>query len=130
MVEDTVLKATTEDGKEEKEVEILTGDVKPGENVREVGSDVKAGSVVLEEGTEVTAVGGEIGLLASVGKAEVLAFRKPVVGVLSTGDEIVDHFRPGPLQFGEVRDSNRPTLMSAVQSWGYEVVDLGIAGDK
>jgi gephyrin len=75
-------------------------------------------------------VGGEIGLLAAVGVAEVKTYRRPVVGVLSTGDEIVEHNRPGGLRLGEVRDTNRPTLISAARGWGYEVVDLGIASDK
>lgn len=130
MVEDTVLRSMTEDGREEKIVEILTDQVKPDENIREVGSDLKAGEIVMRKGEEITAVGGELGLLASVGKAEVLVYRKPVVGVLSTGDEIVMHDRPGPLQLGEVRDCNRPTLMAAIKGWGFQVVDYGIAKDK
>ena len=130
MVEDTIIRSMTDDGREEKEIEILTDQVKPDENVREVGSDVRAGEVVLRKGDQITAVGGELGLLASVGKAEVIAYEKPVIGVLSTGDEIVLHDRPGPLQLGEVRDCNRPTLMAAIQGWGFPVIDLGIAKDK
>lgn len=130
MVEDTVLKTMTDDGTEEKEVEILADDVKPGENIREVGSDIQAGSTILQKGEQISAIGGEIGLLASVGKAEVLVYKRPVVGVLSTGDEIVQHNRLGQLSLGEVRDSNRPTIMAAVQSWGFEVMDLGISRDK
>ena len=129
MVEDTVLKGMTEDGKEEKEVEILTDEVKARENIREVGSDVQIGDIVLRKGEEITAIGGELGLLASVGKAEVLVYRKPVIGVLSTGDEIVNHDRAGRLRIGEVRDSNRPTIMAVVRGWGFEVIDLGIASD-
>ena len=130
MVEDTVLRSMTDDGQEEKVVEILTDQVKAGENIREVGSDIKAGEVVLRKGDEITAVGGELGLLASVGKAEIMVYKKPVIGVLSTGDEIVMHDRAGPLQLGEVRDCNRPTLMAAVKGWGFQVVDYGIAKDK
>jgi gephyrin len=130
MVEDTVLKTMTDDGTEEKEVEILADDVKPGENIREVGSDIQAGSTILRKGEQISSIGGEIGLLASVGKAEILAYKRPVVGVLSTGDEIVQHDKPGPLRLGEVRDSNRLTVMAAVQRWGFEVIDLGIARDE
>jgi len=130
MVEDTVLKSMTEDGREEAEVEVLTGEVVPGENVREVGSDVQAGAVVMRKGEGITVAGGEFGLLASVGTREVQVYRKPVVGVLSTGDEIVQHDRAGGLQLGEVRDTNRPTLLTAVEGSGFEVVDLGIASDK
>ena len=130
MVEDTVLKTTTDDGAEEKEIEILAENVKPGDNVREVGSDIKKGEVILRKGEEISAVGGELGLLASVGKADVNIFKRPVIGVLSTGDEIVEHSRPGDLRLGEVRDCNRPTIMAAVQGWGFEVIDLGVARDK
>lgn len=130
MVEDTMLKTMTEDEKEEKEVEILAGVVKPGENVREVGSDIQRGEIILRKGEEISAIGGELGLLASVGRAEVMVYKRPVVGVLSTGDEIVEHNRLGELRLGEVRDCNRPTIMAAIQGWGFEVVDLGIARDK
>ncbi|KAI1647912.1 uncharacterized protein F4817DRAFT_95911 [Daldinia loculata] len=130
MVEDTILKTMTDDGKEEKEVEILADNVQEGENIREVGSDIKTGTVILSKGEQISAVGGEIGLLAAVGVAEVKAYRKPVIGVLSTGDEIVQHDRPGDLRLGEVRDTNRITLMTAAKECGYEVVDLGITADK
>jgi gephyrin len=130
MVEDTVLRSMTEDGKEEKEVEILTDAIKPGENVREVGSDVEAGSTIMKRGEGITAVGGEFGLLASVGTQEVSIYKKPVVGVLSTGDEIVQHDRDGDLRLGEVRDTNRPTLLTAIKGSGFEAIDLGIASDK
>ncbi|GAB7361611.1 hypothetical protein MBLNU230_g1663t1 [Neophaeotheca triangularis] len=130
MVEDTVLKTRTDDGNEEKEVEILTDAIEPGENVREVGSDVKAGEIVMKKGEGVSAVGGELGLLASVGVREVQAYKRPVIGVLSTGDEIVPHDRPGDLRLGEVRDTNRPTLLTAIRGSGFEAIDLGIASDK
>lgn len=130
MVEDTVLKSKTEDEKEEKEVEILAENVKEGENIREVGSDIKQGATILHKGEQVSAVGGEIGVLAAVGVAEVKTYRRPIIGILSTGDEIVEHSRPGDLRLGEVRDTNRPTLISAAKESGYEVIDLGIASDK
>ncbi|KAJ6780824.1 hypothetical protein PWT90_00511 [Aphanocladium album] len=130
MVEDTVLKSMTEDGKEEKEVEIQAEGVKEGENVREVGSDVKQGTTILSKGEQISGVGGEIGLLASVGVAEASVYKRPVIGILSTGDEIIEYNRPGALRLGEVRDTNRITLISAAKEWGYDVIDLGIAKDK
>lgn len=129
MVEDTILRSLTDD-EEEMEVEILTDEVKLDENVREVGSDIKIGELILKKGEEITAVGGELGLLASVGRAEVLVYKKPAVGILSTGDEIVPHNRAGALRLGEVRDCNRPTLVAAVRNWGFEAVDLGITKDE
>ncbi|KAI6382064.1 hypothetical protein MCOR25_000941 [Pyricularia grisea] len=130
MVEDTVLKTKTDDGNEEKEVEILADGVKEGENIREVGSDIEQGTIVLRKYEQVSAAGGEIGSLAAVGVDEVQVFRRPVIAVLSTGDEIVHHDRPGELRLGEVRDTNRPTLIAAARHWGYEVTDMGIATDK
>ncbi|KAL1955466.1 hypothetical protein VTO42DRAFT_8560 [Malbranchea cinnamomea] len=129
MVEDTVLVSTTPDGKEEAVVEILTGDIKPQENVREPGSDVSLGSKILQKGDIITAVGGEIGLLASTGTRRVKVFRKPRIGVLSTGDELVEHDDPRSLTGGQIRDSNRPSLISCLRAWGFPTVDLGIARD-
>ncbi|KAF3166178.1 hypothetical protein TWF788_000552 [Orbilia oligospora] len=130
MVEDTRIAKTTDDGTEELEIEILASGLAELENVREVGSDMKTGDLLLSKGAEITAVGGEIGLLSSVGIVEVEVYRKPVVGVLSTGDEIVQHDRARDLSIGEVRDSNRPTLLAAITARGFEAIDLGIAKDQ
>jgi gephyrin len=132
MVEDTVVKSFTTDRKEETEVEILTSETEKGENVREVGSDVQKGTIIMHKGEGVSAVGGELGLLASVGIQNVLVYKKPIVGVLSTGDEIIEHIdvSPGELKLGQVRDTNRPTLITAIEATGFKAVDLGIATDK
>ncbi|KAF7589340.1 hypothetical protein BBP40_004455 [Aspergillus hancockii] len=129
MVEDTVLASSTPDGEEEATVEILTGDIKPNENVREPGSDIALGSRILQKGDLITSVGGEIGLLAASGTKTVKVFKKPCVGVLSTGDELVEHDDPRQLHGGQIRDSNRPSLLSCLASWGFPTVDLGIARD-
>ncbi|USW56976.1 Putative molybdopterin biosynthesis protein MoeA [Septoria linicola] len=131
MVEDTILRSMTEDGKEEAEIEILTDAIKPGENVREPGSDVSSGTTILPANTLITAIGGEFGLLASVGTQYVSIYTRPVIGVLSTGDEIIPHDTfSRPLRLGEVRDTNRPTLLTAIRGQGYEAIDLGIASDQ
>ena len=129
MVEDTVLASSTPDGTEEATVEILTGDIKSGENVREPGSDIALGSRVLQKGDLITSAGGEIGLLAATGTKTVKVYKKPCIGVLSTGDELVEHNAPVTLQGGQIRDSNRPSLLSCLASWGFPTVDLGIARD-
>jgi molybdenum cofactor synthesis domain-containing protein len=59
--------------------------------------------------------------------AEVVAHPRPRVGVLSTGDELVTG--PAPLQPGQIRDSNRPTLLALVAQAGFEPVDLGRVAD-
>jgi gephyrin len=129
MVEDTVLVSSTPDGQEEATIEILTGDIKPLKNVREPGSDVALGSKILSKGDLITSVGGEIGLLAATGTKTVKVYKKPCVGVLSTGDELVEHNDPTKLHGGQIRDSNRPSLLSCLSSWGFPTVDLGIARD-
>lgn len=129
MVEDTLLASSTPDGTEEATIEILTGEIKPNENVRQPGSDVSLGSKILQRGDLITSVGGEIGLLAATGTKSVKVFKKPTVGVLSTGDELVEHDDPKSLQGGQIRDSNRPSILSCLKSWGIPAVDLGIARD-
>lgn len=129
MVEDTVLASSTPNGEEEATVEILADDIMPGENVREPGSDVALGAKILSRGDIISPVGGELGLLAGTGTRTVKVFKKPTVGVLSTGDELVEHDDPRPLVGGQIRDSNRPSLLSCLTSWGFPTVDLGIARD-
>ncbi|KAJ5587151.1 uncharacterized protein N7459_002916 [Penicillium hispanicum] len=129
MVEDTILASSTPDGQEEATIEILPGDITPGENVREPGSDVDLGSKILSRGDLISPVGGELGLLAATGTRTVKVFQKPRVGVLSTGDELVEHDDPRTLTGGQIRDSNRPSLLSCLSSWGFQTVDLGIARD-
>jgi molybdenum cofactor synthesis domain-containing protein len=97
----------------------------PGDHVRAAGGDLKAGDVVFEAGDELTAA--RLGVLASLGVTEVTARPRPRVGVLSTGDELVDG--PEPLKPGQIRDSNRPTLLALVAAAGFEPVDLGRADD-
>ncbi|KAG7760410.1 hypothetical protein KL947_001254 [Ogataea haglerorum] len=130
MVEETRLVETTEDGSEEKLVEILAKNVRAGENIRAVGSDTRKESLVLAKGSRISPGGGEIGALASVGVNKIKVYRKPVIGLLSTGNELQDVLAENALHYGEIYDSNRPTLVSMVQNCGYEVVDLGIAPDN
>ncbi|TFK62716.1 molybdenum cofactor biosynthesis protein [Pluteus cervinus] len=137
MVEDTRLVSTfdNEDGEEgeEKEVETLA-QVPAGENVRYPGSDVKKGDLVLQKGEKIRSGGGEIGTLAFVGRKEVQVVKKPVVAILSTGNEIVDlqssHPTAGSEEWGGIFDTNRPSLQAALEGFGYEVVDLGVVQDS
>ena len=66
---------------------IVNVDVKPGNYVREPGSDIRIGEELLESGELVTSVA--IGLLASCGVSSLLCYPQPIVGVLSTGNEVV-----------------------------------------
>jgi molybdopterin molybdotransferase len=98
---------------------------RPGENIRGAGDDVRAGEVVFEPQTVLTP--GHLGVLASLGCRAVDVFPAPRVGVLSTGDELIDG--PAPLRLGQIRDSNRPTLLALVRQAGWVAVDLGRAPD-
>jgi molybdenum cofactor synthesis domain-containing protein len=99
--------------------------VEPGTHLRAAGEDLKPGERVFGTGDEVTPA--RLGVLASLGVAEVVAHPRPRVGVLSTGDELVTG--PAPLQPGQIRDSNRPTLLALVAQAGFEPVDLGRVAD-
>jgi molybdenum cofactor synthesis domain-containing protein len=104
---------------------VVEAAVDRGTAVRRTGDDLRAGDVVVAPGTVLTP--GRLGVLASVGAATVAVHRRPRVGVLSTGDELVDVDRP--LEPGLVRDSNRPTLLALVETSGFVPVDLGRAPD-
>lgn len=100
--------------------------VTDGENVRPVGADLREGDVLIEAGATIGPA--EIGLLASLGHGTVSVFRRPRISVLSTGDELVEpHETPGP---GQIRDSNRFSLVVAARRAGAEVVWSGHAPDE
>jgi molybdopterin molybdotransferase len=96
-----------------------------GDHVRAVGGDVVSGATVFEAGT--TVLPAHVGVLATLGITEVPAYRRPRVGVLSTGDELIEG--PRALAPGQIRDSNRPMLLALLADSGFEPVDLGVARD-
>ncbi len=99
----------------------LLAEVGVGSHVRPAGDDLPAGTVVFGPGTVITP--GHIGVMASVGVASVAVRRRARVGVFSTGDELVD--AGVPLGHGQIRDSNRPTLLALLLQANVEPVDLG-----
>lgn len=109
----------------EDHVVIRQEDVQPGENVRPVGSDVANSSLVLAAGTRLGPA--EIGLAASMGVDPVPVARRPRVSILSTGDELVEPAEPiGP---GQIRDSNRFSLLAALSDEPVEITYAGNAPD-
>jgi len=96
-----------------------------GSHIRAAGDDIRPGQLVFPEGTLLTP--GHLGVLASLGHPTVAVRRRPRVGVLSTGDERVETGRP--LEIGQIRDSNRHTLLALCDEAGFEAVDLGLAPD-
>ena len=96
------------------------------ENVVRQGSEAASGALVLRRGRRLGA--GEIGLLASVGKAQVPVFVVPQVSILPTGDEVVPvEQRPDWFQ---IRNSNALTLAAQVENAGGAPRPLGIAPDR
>ena len=104
-------------------VEISVGS---GNHVRYPGEDIAEGEQVLDAGVVVSPAC--LGVMAGIGAYEVVAHPRPRVGVVSTGDELIDG--PGPLGRGQIRDTNRRTLLALVAAAGFEGVDLGIARDR
>ncbi len=99
--------------------------VSVGRHVRPAGDDLATGAVVAEPGTVLGPA--LLGVLASVGVRRPVVVRRPRVAVISTGDELVDDDRPlGP---GQIRESNRPTLVAAARSFGFDAIDVGTVPD-
>jgi molybdopterin molybdotransferase len=96
-----------------------------GNHVRPAGEDLAPGQEVFPAFTVLTA--GHLGVLASLGLRRVPVFPRARVGVLSTGDELVDG--PDELRPGQIRDSNRHTLLALLRDAGCEPVDLGLVRD-
>ena len=106
-------------------VHIAPGAARAGTHVRVRGSDVAAGQVALEAGRML--LPADLGLLASLGRAEVAVRRRLVVAMFSTGDELVPIGQP--LRNGQVHDSNRVALAAALKRMGLEVLDHGHVAD-
>lgn len=97
----------------------------PGDHIRTAGSDIGPGETVIRPGTPLRPA--HVGLLASIGLSDVLAYPRARVGVMSTGDELVSG--PAPLEPGQIRDANRSALLALVAEANCVPVDLGIVGD-
>jgi len=108
-----------------KEIEIFKS-VADGENLIRVGEDVVQGQLVIPKGTLIRPA--EIGGLMALGITEMRVSRKPRVGLISTGDEVVDPSATPRL--GQVRDINTYTLGALVEKNGGEALRYGIFSDN
>ena len=106
-------------------VHVPAGVVKLGDNRRLAGEDLARGSTALAAGRLLRPA--DLGMLASLGHAEVPVFRKLRVAFFSTGNELRSVGEP--LEAGCVYDSNRYTLWAMLQRLGVEVLDLGVVKD-
>jgi molybdopterin molybdotransferase len=99
-----------------------------GVNIRLAGEDIRRGETVLHAGAELGAA--ELGVLASLAVAHPLVYRRPRVGILGGGDEIVDVDQPEEILSGrKVASSNTHTLGALVRLAGGEPLNLGLARD-
>lgn len=98
---------------------------KAGQNIRQAGEDLAVGAVVLQPGRLLTPA--DLGLLASLGIAEVRVRRRLRVAFFSTGDELRSIGEP--LDEGQIYDSNRYTLYGMLTRLGVDILDMGIVRD-
>jgi molybdopterin molybdotransferase len=99
---------------------------KPGQNIRKAGEDIRLGETILQPGKNLTPA--DIGLMASLGRAEVNVNRKLKVAIVSTGNEI---YKIGQaLVPGAIYDSNRYLLLSMLDRPDIEIINLGIHKDN
>jgi molybdopterin molybdotransferase len=122
---DTVVPQEFTRAEGELAVRIPAGAVRSGDNRRLKGEDLARGKPALSTGRLIRPA--DLGLLASLGQAEVPVFRRLRVAFFSTGDELRSIGEP--LDEGCVYDSNRYTLWGMLQRLGCEVLDLGVVRD-
>ena len=104
----------------------LLGEVRPGTHIRKRGEDVRAGQRAIAANSPLRPQ--EIGMLASLGKSSVRVYRRPRVGVLATGDELLEiGSPPAP---GKIINSNSYSIAAQVVESGGDPVMLGIAEDE
>ena len=115
-----------EETEETSDTVTLTRTVSPGQHIRLKGEDVAAGTLFLAAGRRIGPP--EISMLASFGKALVPVYRRARVGIVSTGDELLElGAAPRP---GAIINSNAHALAAALREIGAEPVLLGIARDN
>lgn len=101
------------------------GPLKPCANIRKAGEDVVAGAVALPAGHRVRPQ--DLALLTALGVAQIEVFARLRIGVLSTGDEVVEGGHSA--QAHQIFDANRPMLLAQIAAWGFVPVDLGLVPD-
>jgi len=114
-----------EDCSEQDDQVTLPANIKLNQNIRPQGQDIKTNQTILQKGHRVRAQ--DMGLMASIGIAEVMVYRPLKVAILSTGDELIE---PGQnISEGQIFNSNRYTLHGFLKGFEFEIIDLGIVED-
>ena len=101
--------------------------VEKGSSVRPIGEGYKSGDVLIQKGTKVGFA--EIGVMAGLNQVMVKVALRPRVGVIATGSEILDLGEPSDNP-AQIRSSNNYTLTALAKSFGFNAINLGIAGDN
>jgi molybdopterin molybdotransferase len=121
---DTVI--MVEETKEKDGFVLIYNKSEKGKNIRKKGEDIRKNEKVIARGKTIRPA--EIGMLAALGYADVWVTKTPRVGVMATGDELVDI--KDKLPFGRIRNSNSYSMAAAVKECGAEPVIMGIVKDK
>lgn len=122
---DTVVMQEHSEKTNDTTVQFTSGHRK-GQNVRAAGEDIAQGSIALKQGHHIQPA--DLGVLASIGIAEITVYRQPRIAFFSTGDEL--RFVGEPLEKGDIYDSNRYSLHGMLSQLNVDIIDLGVVGDK
>lgn len=121
---DSVVMVEHTDAIDDTTIEVYRS-IAPGQNIVEVGEDIKKDEIALRSGRRIRPQ--ETGMLAALGIQTVTVYKKPIIGIISTGDEIVPVSEtPGP---GQIRDINTYTLLGLIQELGATAIPYGIVHD-
>ena len=115
---DAVIKQ--EDVIKDEDYIIVRKEIKEKENVCIKGEDISVGSLLIKSNKKLDYA--DIGILASAGITKVKVFKKPKIGFISTGDEVVDV--GSNLKFGKIYNSNKYSIISRILELGYEVSEI------
>ncbi|CAO4383639.1 unnamed protein product [Caenorhabditis nigoni] len=124
MVEHTICTKSNDEG-EELEIQIKDH-VSDGTNIREPGSETRKGDTIVRTGTKIGSA--EFGILNAFGIKNIMVYKKPVVTVISTGNELVNPDCE-EVPVGMIRDSNGPQLVALFKEYGIDAIAGGRVSD-
>ena len=104
---------------------LINNSVSENKNIRPLGEQIKKGTLALKKGTKLTPAA--IGFLLSLGISKVLVFEKPKIGILTTGNELIEAGQK--LTFGKIYESNSGMLKSSLQNFGFSRVSVSKVKD-
>lgn len=123
-VDAVIMQEETEQLAEDR-VRITAESTRQGQNIRRLGEDIAQGQVILKQGHRLTPQ--DLGLIASIGVAEIDVYQPLKIATFTTGDELLE---PGEApQAGKIFNSNRYILAGAIPQLGFELIDLGRVED-